>query len=227
MPEFILYCVSVMPCSTARVMLGPVTSRPCGSPARDDRIPQLDAALRAERVDLEPRLLAPAGVRDDARHAGDVHRGAVEAAQRREVAVVERLEDGRGERALELQRRDVGLLDLDLRAAREREAVGPQRDVAIRVRVPDRVLERPQDDAVGHHLAARIADRREAAAADREVEHVARAEVVREAQRVRPAQLRLALGADVPERHALRHRRVLDRGIAPVVDRACRCGCRP
>ncbi len=92
----------------------------------DDRVPELDAALRAERVDLVSRLLAPARVRDDARNAGDIHRRAVEATQRREIAVVERLEDGRGERALELQRRDVGLLDLDLRAACERQAVGPQ-----------------------------------------------------------------------------------------------------
>ena len=57
---------------------------------------------------------------------------------------------------------------------------------------------------------------------DREVEQVARAEVVGEAQRVGAAQLRLPLRADVPERHALRDRAVLDHRIAPVVDRHVR-----
>ena len=118
MPEFTWYCVSVMPCSTARVMFGPVTSSPCGSPARHERVPELEAALGAERVDLVAGLLAPARVRDDARHAGDGDGGAVEALQRPEVAVVERLEHGAGERTLQLQRRDVGLLAPPHRAPR-------------------------------------------------------------------------------------------------------------
>jgi hypothetical protein len=33
MAELVAYCVSEMPCSTARTMFGPVTSMPCGSPA--------------------------------------------------------------------------------------------------------------------------------------------------------------------------------------------------
>ena len=31
--ELVTYCVSEIACSTARTMFGPVTRRPCGSPA--------------------------------------------------------------------------------------------------------------------------------------------------------------------------------------------------
>ena len=191
-------------------------------PARHERVPELEAALGAERVDLVSRLLAPAGVGDDARHGCDVHGGAVEAPEGGEVAVVERLEHRCGERPLELQRRDIRFLDLDSRAASEREAVGPQRDVRVRMRVPDGVLEGSQHDAVGHDLAVLVADRREPAAPDRQVEQIARTEVVGEAQRVGTAQLRLALGADVPERHPLRDRPILDDRVAPIVERHVR-----
>ena len=96
--------------------VGAGDEQPVRLAARHDRVPELEAALGAERIDLVARLLAPARVRDDARHARDVDGRAVEALQRAQVAVVERLQDGPGERALQLQRRDIGLLHLHVGA---------------------------------------------------------------------------------------------------------------
>ena len=83
MCELVTYCVSEIACSTARMMIGPVTSSPCGSPAVDQRVPQLLGALGRQRVDLVARLPAPAGVRDHRVHAGDLHLRAAVARQRR------------------------------------------------------------------------------------------------------------------------------------------------
>ena len=68
MSELVTYWVSEIACSTARTMFGPVTRRPCGSPASTSASHSSSRRRTAGRSLVG--LPAPAGVRDDGVDAG-------------------------------------------------------------------------------------------------------------------------------------------------------------
>ena len=221
-PELVAYCVSEMPCSTARTMFGPVTSRPCASPAAHSASHSSHRPRASERVDLIAGLAAPAGVRDDRLDAGDPHRRAPVPPELRDVAVGEPGEDVRGSRALELHRRDVGLGHGRVVAACQRDPRGPQAQVDVGVREPDDVVPGAKDDALAHDRAGPVADGRVAALAHLEIGEPPRGEVVGQRECPRAAQLALALGADIPQGHPLDQGAVVVARVAAVPHRHVR-----
>ena len=132
---------------------------PLGIRLHSDQPPELVAAAPVPEVDLEAHLSGPAG---PGHHHGDV-------IQRRlqEPVVTEpgdRLPEERAHDllrggALDLQRRHVGLADLDSQPRLRRDGPGPQQHVAVRERQPEMVLSQAEQHRVVDHAAVVRRDR--------------------------------------------------------------------
>ena len=189
-----------MPPSMRRMWHGPITSSPCGLPASSTASQSLTPfLLRVVQVDLEAELGRVAGARDEHLHSVELVRAQV---------VVRDLEDAVAEqvdhhvlrlRPLHLHRPDVDLLDRHVVARLVGDAARPQLHVAVGEREPEAVLLHAQQDGVVDDPAVGQAEEDVLALLDRALVQVARHEQVGELERVRPADLDLALHADVPQ----------------------------
>jgi hypothetical protein len=157
-----------------------------------------------------------AGTRDD--HVEPVQRVLAKVVVRDLAGVLaEELDQHVGRlRALDLERPDVRLADLDVQARVVRDAHRPEQHVAVGDRDPEAVLLQPQQDRVVDDPAVRRRDEDVLALADRALVQVARDEHVREREGVRPRDLDLALDADVPQRHPVHELPVLLDRVAVV-----------
>ena len=119
-------------------------------------------------------------------------------------------------RTLDLHRGDVDLLHLDIEVRVVGETPGPQVNVAVGQRQPEPVLVQAEEDRVVDDAAVGRRDEDVLALAHGALVQVPGDHHVGERESVGPADLDLALDADVPERDAVQEVPVLGDGIAVV-----------
>jgi energy-coupling factor transporter ATP-binding protein EcfA2 len=118
--------------------------------------------------------------------------------------------------ALHLDRIDLRLADLDVHAAVDRDAAGPQAGIAVRQGQPPTIRLDPQQDRIVDDAAVLGGDQHVLALADSALREVATGQRVDERRGVRTGDLDDALDRDVPPGHAIQQRPVLLDGVAVI-----------
>ena len=170
-----------------------------GLARRHDRFPQ-GVALRAVlQVDFVAQFARPAGAGDDDRDAVELQLAQPVVAQVADLIAEQRGHDLPRLRPLQLQRGDVGLVDMDVEAAVHRHPLRPKQYVAVGQRQPEPVLGQPQQHGVVDQAAFGIGDQHVLALAHGELGQVARGQPLDEGGGVRAADLHLPLDGDIAQ----------------------------
>jgi hypothetical protein len=178
-----------------------------------DQAPQLISPRRVAEVELVADLSRPPG-------AGDHERDAVHLGFRAPVVpevgdrVAEQVADHvLGSRSLDLHRRHIGFLDVDVEAGERGHALRVEQRVGIGEREPEPVLLETQQHRVVDDPAPPRGEQHVLALADRARGEVTARQEVRELERVRTRDLDASLHGDVPHRHVVQQRPVLGHGV--------------
>ena len=169
---------------------------------------ELGAGRAAERGLVRPALVE--------RRDLDVMRDPVQLGLRAAVVpevgdhITEELADQRLRlRALDLERRHVGLADLHVQTGERLHAERVQQRVGVREREPEAILPQPEEDRIVDDPAVGGAEHDVLALPDLARRQVARGQELRESGGVRTRDLDLSLHGDVPESHVLQQVPVL------------------
>ena len=187
----------------ALYQVGTTGADPEGLPGLPQRIPEVEADGRIVGIDFEPALPAPARPRDDQRMAPEFQGRETEEADRADILAENRRHHILRLRPLHRQRADIGLAHRNVETETVRQPPGPQRHIGIGDRQPEAVLGQFEQYRIVDHEAPLVDQRRIEAPADGGGGKVARRHQLREARGVGPAQLHLALAADIPQLHVI------------------------
>ena len=204
--------------------------QPEGPAGLHDPFPELVSAGAVLEVDLVAELARPAGAGDDEGDAVEFQFAVPVIAQIHNVLAEERAHDVPRLRALELQGRDVGLVDRHVHAGVNRDALRPEQDIAVGERQPEAVLGEAQEDRVVQHATLVVDDQNVFALSDGHLGKIARRQQLDEARGIRARDLDLAFNGHVAEDRVV-HKcpevglwvPEIPRDIHVVVDREARC----